>query len=427
MRAGRCRPLPCSLLQHTQYRFGPGFTSAVPRSPCSFHAGSQTWRPNRLRGFLPPAGKMQPVGGLHDAAVCLCVFRSTKPDRLWARDRARTNRSHAAWPSAASWQRAAFRHEAIWQSLTPACLQFAARGQADLGAWRSSKHADCVADCQLADKSLSAGSLTPLCAVQYKVKDLTQADFGRLEIELAEAEMPGLMSCRSEFGSQQPFKNAKIAGSLHMTIQTAVLIETLTALGAEVRWCSCNIFSTQARTHCCACVLRTVLLAVPCLAVLGTERRAACCMHAASERQAACLPCEGPRLPASCTHHTKQRQPVSPAWQREELCAACQPQRCKQLHVFAKGLSYQQAACHLTKQHQTVSCLLQDHAASAIARDSAAVFAWKGETLEEYWWCTEQCLTWPDGSGPDLLVDDGGDATLLIHGAPCVSRLRIAA
>ncbi|KAG2436894.1 hypothetical protein HXX76_006413 [Chlamydomonas incerta] len=136
---------------------------------------------------------------------------------------------------------------------------------------------------------------------EYKVKDIAEADFGRLEIDMAEAEMPGLMACRSEFGAAQPFKGAKITGSLHMTIQTAVLIETLTALGAEVRWCSCNIFSTQ------------------------------------------------------------------------------------------------------------------DHAAAAIARDSAAVFAWKGETLEEYWWCTEQALTWAGCDGPDLLVDDGGDATLLIH------------
>nr|CBN20774.1 S-Adenosyl homocysteine hydrolase [Polytomella sp. Pringsheim 198.80] len=136
---------------------------------------------------------------------------------------------------------------------------------------------------------------------EYKVKDIAEADFGRLELDLAEAEMPGLMACRTEFGPAQPFKGAKITGSLHMTIQTAVLIETLVALGAEVRWCSCNIFSTQ------------------------------------------------------------------------------------------------------------------DHAAAAIARDTAAVFAWKGETLEEYWWCTEQSLIWPDSDGPDLIVDDGGDATLLIH------------
>ncbi|RRT64439.1 hypothetical protein B296_00037938 [Ensete ventricosum] len=136
---------------------------------------------------------------------------------------------------------------------------------------------------------------------EYKVKDLSQADFGRLEIELAEVEMPGLMACRVEFGPAKPFAGARISGSLHMTIQTAVLIETLTALGAEVRWCSCNIFSTQ------------------------------------------------------------------------------------------------------------------DHAAAAIARDSAAVFAWKGETLAEYWWCTERCLEWGPAGGPDLIVDDGGDATLLIH------------
>ncbi|KAF6146116.1 hypothetical protein GIB67_023745 [Kingdonia uniflora] len=136
---------------------------------------------------------------------------------------------------------------------------------------------------------------------EYKVKDMSQADFGRLELELAEVEMPGLMSCRSEFGPSQPFKGARITGSLHMTIQTAVLIETLTSLGAEVRWCSCNIFSTQ------------------------------------------------------------------------------------------------------------------DHAAAAIARDSAAVFAWKGETLQEYWWCTERALDWGPGGGPDMIVDDGGDATLLIH------------
>jgi hypothetical protein len=112
------------------------------------------------------------------------------------------------------------------------------------------------------------------CLSQYKVKDISQADFGRLEIELAEAEMPGLIACRTEFGAQQPFKGAKIAGSLHMTIQTAVLIETLTALGADVRWCSCNIFSTQVRLQdrylvCCAQVIQTcyVCLVLPVLIV----------------------------------------------------------------------------------------------------------------------------------------------------------------
>ena len=135
----------------------------------------------------------------------------------------------------------------------------------------------------------------------YKVADITLADFGRKEIDIAEQEMPGLMAIREKYGSDQPLKGAKIMGSLHMTIQTAVLIETLTDLGADVRWASCNIFSTQ------------------------------------------------------------------------------------------------------------------DHAAAAIAKAGVPVFAWKGETLEEYWWCTEQALTWPDGSGPDLIVDDGGDATLLVH------------
>jgi len=136
-----------------------------------------------------------------------------------------------------------------------------------------------------------------------RVFDMTEAEFGRKELDLAEVEMPGLMSCREEFGPQQPLRGARISGSLHMTIQTAVLIETLTALGAKVRWASCNIFSTQ------------------------------------------------------------------------------------------------------------------NHAAAAIAHSrSAAVYAWKGETLEEYWWCTYQMLSWPDAEGgPDLIVDDGGDATLLVH------------
>jgi len=134
-----------------------------------------------------------------------------------------------------------------------------------------------------------------------KVADMSLAEFGRKELTLAEHEMPGLMNCRME-GKDKPLKGVKVSGSLHMTIQTGVLIETLQALGAEVRWASCNIFSTQ------------------------------------------------------------------------------------------------------------------DHAAAAIAKaGTSSVFAWKGETLEEYWWCTEQMLTWPGKDGPDMLVDDGGDATLLIH------------
>ncbi|MGH8862405.1 MAG: adenosylhomocysteinase, partial [Jatrophihabitantaceae bacterium] len=151
----------------------------------------------------------------------------------------------------------------------------------------------------------SAGSVR-----DFKVADLSLAEFGRKEIELAEHEMPGLMALRREFGPTQPLKGKKVAGSLHMTVQTAVLIETLAALGADVRWVSCNIFSTQ--DHAAAAVV------------------------------------------------------VGPNGTVEE----------------PKGVS---------------------------------VYAWKGETLEEYWWCTEQMLTWPDGNGPDSIVDDGGDATLLIH------------
>ena len=138
-------------------------------------------------------------------------------------------------------------------------------------------------------------------AEDFKVADLSLAPFGRKEIELAEHEMPGLMSTRREFADAQPLKGARITGSLHMTVQTAVLIETLVALGAEVRWASCNIFSTQ------------------------------------------------------------------------------------------------------------------DHAAAAIAEAGVPVFAWKGETLEEYWWCSEQALAWPDGEGPNMILDDGGDVTLLVH------------
>ncbi len=138
-------------------------------------------------------------------------------------------------------------------------------------------------------------------ALDYKVADITLAEFGRKEIQIAEHEMPGLMATRRKYAAEKPLDGVRIMGSLHMTIQTAVLIETLVDLGASVRWCSCNIFSTQ------------------------------------------------------------------------------------------------------------------DHAAAAIAAAGIPVFAWKGETLEEYWDCTMKALTWPDGSGPELIVDDGGDATLLIH------------
>src|SRR4051794_18986917 len=144
----------------------------------------------------------------------------------------------------------------------------------------------------------------------FKVADLSLADFGRKEIRLAEFEMPGLMALRDEYRASQPLAGAKIMGSLHMTVQTAVLIETLTELGADVRWVSCNIFSTQ--DHAAAAVV-----------------------------------------------------------------------------VGKKG---------------TMS-----------DAQGTPVFAWKGETLEEYWWCTDQALVWPDGSGPNLLLDDGGDATLLVH------------
>jgi adenosylhomocysteinase len=151
---------------------------------------------------------------------------------------------------------------------------------------------------------------TALDRPAFKVADLSLAEFGRKEIRLAEQEMPGLMALRAEYAGQQPLAGAKIMGSLHMTVQTAVLIETLVALGADVRWVSCNIFSTQ--DHAAAAV------------AVGREGTV-----------------ENP-----------------------------------------KGIP---------------------------------VFAWKGETLDEYWWCTEQALMWPDGTGPNLLLDDGGDATLLVH------------
>src|SRR5215204_2648881 len=149
----------------------------------------------------------------------------------------------------------------------------------------------------------------------FKVKDLSLAEFGRKEIRLAEQEMPGLMALRERYGKTKPLGGARVMGSLHMTIQTAVLIETLADLGADVRWVSCNIFSTQ--DHAAAAV------------VVG--------------RQATGGTADNPR--------------------------------------------------------------------------GIPVFAWKGETLEEYWWCTTEALLWPDGSGPTLIVDDGGDATLFVHKA----------
>jgi len=149
-----------------------------------------------------------------------------------------------------------------------------------------------------------------MSAEPYKVADINLAAFGRKEIQLAEHEMPGLMATRAEYAASQPLRGARITGSLHMTIQTAVLIETLVALGAQVRWASCNIFSTQ--DHAAAAV------------AVGPDGTA-----------------DNP-----------------------------------------KGIP---------------------------------VFAWKGETLEEYWWCTEQALTWPDGAAPNMILDDGGDATLFVH------------
>ncbi len=162
----------------------------------------------------------------------------------------------------------------------------------------------------LAEVKETTGGIEPLdLSLPYKVADLSLADFGIREMQLARKEMPGLMAVREKYGPQKPLQGKKITGSLHMTIQTAMLIETLKELGADIRWASCNIFSTQ------------------------------------------------------------------------------------------------------------------DHAAAAVAKlGLAAVFAWKEETLAEFWWCTEQALTWPDGSGPDLIVDDGGDATLYVHQGVRIER-----
>src|SRR5512144_2589229 len=152
-------------------------------------------------------------------------------------------------------------------------------------------------------KTATATAATSAARLPFKVKDLALAELGRKEIRLAEQEMPGLMALRARYGATKPLKGARIAGSLHMTVQTAVLIETLVDLGADVRWASCNIFSTQDSAAAAVAVGRQGTVASP------------------------------------------------------------------------KGV---------------------------------AVFAWKGETLEEYWWCTNEAIVWPDGGGPDLIVDDGG-------------------
>jgi adenosylhomocysteinase len=158
----------------------------------------------------------------------------------------------------------------------------------------------------------------------YKIKDIHEATLGRSEIRLAEHEMPGLMAVRARYAGQKPLAGARIMGSLHMTVQTAVLIETLSLLGADVRWVSCNIFSTQ--DHAAAAV------------VVGRPETGGTT--------------ENPR--------------------------------------------------------------------------GIPVFAWKGETLEEYWWCTSEALLWPDGTGPNLIVDDGGDATLLVHkGVECEGKNQV--
>jgi adenosylhomocysteinase len=159
----------------------------------------------------------------------------------------------------------------------------------------------------------SGGKAGAITAPDYRVKDLNLARLGRDEIRLAEQEMPGLMAIRARYAGKKPLKGAKITGSLHMTVQTAVLIETLVDLGADVRWCSCNIFSTQDSAAAAVVVGRP------------------------------------------------------------------------------------------------------DTGGSVDAPRGVPVFAWKGETLEEYWWCVDQSMTWPDGSGPNMLLDDGGDATMLVH------------
>ncbi|KAK9090543.1 hypothetical protein Sjap_023720 [Stephania japonica] len=220
---------------------------------------------------------------------------------------------------------------------------------------------------------------------EYKVKDLSQADFGRLEIELAEVEMPGLMACRTEFSLSQPFKGARITESLHMTIQTAVLIETLTALGAEVRWCSCNIFSTQDHA--------TKLYSLQ----LGEKTTEELLI-----RQYGCF------SPYYILYDMARRQLRSCLSNKRNGIVLHLPHVINHDNVLtALGAEVRWCSCNIFST--------QDHATAAIARDSAAIFVLKGKTLQEYWWCMERALDWGPGGGPNLIVDDGGDATLLIH------------
>ena len=255
----------------------------------------------------------------------------------------------------------------------------------------------------------------PHAAPQYKVKDMSQADFGRLEIEMAEAEMPGLMACRTEFGPKQPFKGAQISGSLHMTIQTAVLIETLTALGAEVRWCSCNIFSTQ--DHAAAAVARD---SAACFAWKGEtlEEYWWCTEQVRGARGLFAGGRRGASAPASCNSNC----PCGTAGGSKGCCLrpCCKP-GLRRAIAFAPSLVLQTARrrgersipadLRSTLQHLPASCPTARQSRPCCCADVTCAL------------CLPQALAWPNSDGPDLLVDDGGDATLLIHGVWVVLQL----
>ncbi|OXB71491.1 UNVERIFIED_CONTAM: hypothetical protein H355_016238 [Colinus virginianus] len=222
----------------------------------------------------------------------------------------------------------------------------------------------------------------------HKVKDITLAAFGRKEIELAECEMPGLMALRQEFGTAKPLKGAKISGSLHMTVQTAVLIETLAELGAELRWCSCNIFSTQ--DHAASAVVNKGTAAVfawkgscsatPCALLLRIQDGTRYCAGLVAFR-AMVPPFDGYFL--FIIYGAVPRVAVRSDYAFPTL-------------IRSAGL--------LTS--------LCSHVVSCMRMVGCGV---PGETVDEYWWCTMMALSWGSAEGPDLLVDDGGDATLLVH------------